>query len=69
KTQDRLRELVRAPQVGVRHTSCGQLGRQWFWPLLPKQKWLGCRAETRPTSHPSPKPASTINLYIFQEVG
>ncbi len=23
------------------------MGRQWFWLLLPKQKWLGCRAETR----------------------
>ena len=22
-------------------------GRQWFWILLPKQKDLGCRAETR----------------------
>ncbi len=23
------------------------MGRQWFWVLLPKQKDLGCRAETR----------------------
>ncbi len=34
-------------KVGVPPFPHGQTGRQWFWPLLPKQKWLGCRAETR----------------------
>ena len=40
-------ELVRSPKVSVRPIRCGQTGRQWFWVLLPKQKGLGCRAETR----------------------
>ena len=31
-------ELVRALKVGVRSIQCGQAGRQWFWPLLPKHK-------------------------------
>jgi len=40
-------ELVRPPKAGVRPIKCGQTGRHWFWVLLPKQKDLGCRAETR----------------------
>ena len=47
KTQDKLRELVRPPQAGVRPFPCGQTGRHWFWVLLPKQKGLACRGETR----------------------
>ena len=39
-------ELVRSPS-GVRPIWSGLTGRQWFWVLLPKQKGLGCRAQTR----------------------
>ena len=39
-------ELVRSPSR-VRPIFCGRTGRHWFWVLLPKQKGLGCRAETR----------------------
>lgn len=53
KTQDRLRELGRPPHIGVRPFLSGQTGRHWFWDLLPEQKVLGCRGETRPyqTAH------------------
>jgi hypothetical protein len=40
-------ELDRLPMVSVRPIQCGRTGRHWFWVLLPKQKWLGCRDETR----------------------
>jgi hypothetical protein len=40
-------ELVRPPQAGVRHIWCGQTRGHWFWGLLPKQKGLACRGETR----------------------
>ena len=40
-------ELARPPIAGVHLLDCGRTGRQWFWLLLPKQKGLGCRAETR----------------------
>ncbi len=42
-------ELARLPSGGHPLDS-GQTGRQWFWVLLPKQKNLGCRAETRQIS-------------------
>ena len=41
------RELARLPRLGVHLIDGGRTGRQWFWRLLPKQKGLGCRAETR----------------------
>ena len=46
-------ELGRPPQIGVRPLSSGQTGRPWFWALLPEQKGLACRGETRPyqTTH------------------
>ena len=47
--------LVRAERVAQPHnlvlwqslTGGATHGRKWFWVLLPKQKDLGCRAETR----------------------
>ncbi len=41
-------ELVRPPQVGVRPLLSDQTERHWFWGLLPEQKGLACRGETRP---------------------
>ncbi len=40
-------ELARPPKARDRPIRSSQAGRHWFWLLLPKQKWLGCRAETR----------------------
>ncbi|MDH3769944.1 MAG: hypothetical protein OET79_03015, partial [Nitrospirota bacterium] len=40
-------ELVRPPQADVHPLQCGQTGRQWFWGLLPEQKGLACRGDTR----------------------
>jgi len=40
-------ELARPPLSCVHLLEEGRTGRQWFWLLLPKQKGLGCRAETR----------------------
>jgi hypothetical protein len=40
-------KLVRFFVAYVRTLRYGPMGRQWFCPLLPKQKWIGCRAETR----------------------
>ncbi len=40
-------ELVRTPKARVRPILSGRAGRQWFWVLLPKQKGLGRRNETR----------------------
>jgi len=56
QTQARLRELVRLPDSLVCLIKCGRTGCQWFWFILPKQKDLGCRAET---------PASLFNSSNF----
>ena len=48
--QDRPGELVRAPS-GVRPIFIRRTGRQWFWALLPKQKRVGGRDETRHASN------------------
>jgi len=40
-------ELGRPTLVRVSPIQCGRPGWKWFWVLLPKQKELGCRAETR----------------------
>ncbi len=46
-----LREALHVPHFLLSYLSIpfkfGRTGRQWFWPLLPKQKWLGFRADTR----------------------
>ena len=52
-------ELVRSPSC-VRPIECGRTGRQWFWVLLPNQKGLGCRAETRHLSYIQIIPVSGI---------
>jgi len=44
-------ELARPPVVCVRPLWWDRAGRQWFWVLLPNQKDLGCRAETRHLSY------------------
>ncbi|MEO8328226.1 MAG: hypothetical protein ABI618_20470, partial [Nitrospirota bacterium] len=41
----------------------GQAGRHWFWLLLPKQKWLGYRPETRQSNH------FNENKVVFEHVG
>jgi len=40
-------ELVRPPQDWRPSAQMSQTGRLWFWGLLPKQKVLACRGETR----------------------
>jgi hypothetical protein len=40
-------ELGCPPKSRVRPLRLGQAGRHWFWLLLPEQKWLACRGETR----------------------
>ena len=40
-------ELARPPLCCVRPILIRRVGRQWFWVLLPKQKDLVCRGETR----------------------
>ncbi len=40
-------ELVRPPQASVPPGQSCQTGRHWFWVLLPEQKGLACRGETR----------------------
>jgi hypothetical protein len=49
KTQDRLRELFTTMILPVAKVPPkGATARQkWFWVLLPKQKDLACRDETR----------------------
>ncbi|HBP87148.1 MAG TPA: hypothetical protein DD706_05565 [Nitrospiraceae bacterium] len=53
-------ELACPPKACVRPLRCGQGGRHWFWLLLPEQKWLGCRAETRQLSFMPIIPADKI---------
>uniref|UniRef100_UPI003140AB63 hypothetical protein n=1 Tax=uncultured Nitrospira sp. TaxID=157176 RepID=UPI003140AB63 len=43
----------------------GQTGRQWFWPLLPKQKWLACRGETR--QHKKSRQQQTFQNFISND--
>lgn len=40
-------ELGCPPKARVRSLRCDQAGRHWFGLLLPEQKWLACRGETR----------------------
>ncbi len=40
-------ELVRSPVFSVRSNQMRRAGRHWYWVLLPKQKDLACRGETR----------------------
>jgi len=63
-TQDKLRELVRSPS-GVCPLLLCRTGRQWFWVLLPKQKDLGRRAETRhhQKSREHGSSANTFNVF------
>ncbi len=43
-------ELGCPPKTRVRFLQCCQAGRHWFWLLLPEQKWLAYRDETRQNS-------------------
>ena len=57
KTQARLRELVRTPQVDVRPLLSDQTGRHWFWALLPEQK--ACPEPAEGASPAGAKPGHT----------
>ncbi len=63
-------ELVRPPQVWRPSAQMSQTGRPWFWGLLPEQKGLVCRGETRQhrTSRRHESGGHTWNAFTCQHV-